>query len=164
MEVRSIWDVTCPDTYAPSHLALVGVEADSVADVKAEQFSWYGGWQLWQLKLSTTRRQNIKSWTRCTIFASGNQDIRSFWPYNCSLFFSYDVGKWVAAQLKEPRAYFFFASACGYGSSAGNAEATLLGTSSWISCIALYICWSVFVTIYWHCVLLLLLSPAVLLK
>ena len=32
-----------------------------------------------------------------------------------------------------------FASACGYGSSAGNAVATILGTSSWISCIALYL-------------------------
>ena len=35
MEVRSIWDVTCPDTYAPSHLALAGVEAGSVAGVEA---------------------------------------------------------------------------------------------------------------------------------
>ena len=27
-----VWDVTCPDTYAPSHLALAGVEAGSVVD------------------------------------------------------------------------------------------------------------------------------------
>ena len=26
-----VWDVTCPDTYAPSHLALIGVEARRVA-------------------------------------------------------------------------------------------------------------------------------------
>ena len=30
-----MWYVTCPNTYAPSHLALDGVEAGSVADVEA---------------------------------------------------------------------------------------------------------------------------------
>ena len=30
-----VWDVACPDTYAPSYLALAGVEADSGAGVEA---------------------------------------------------------------------------------------------------------------------------------
>ena len=62
-----VWDVTCPHTNAPSHLALTGVEAGSVAT-------------------EATREQNIKSWICAPFCASGHRDIRILWPCSCSLF------------------------------------------------------------------------------
>ena len=73
-----MWDVTCPDTGAPPHLALAGLEAGSVvnqcgmshAQIPALHLIWLRlvlRLAVWPLKLSITRGQNIMSWTQCTL-------------------------------------------------------------------------------------------------
>ena len=73
-----VWDATCPDTCAPSHLALAGVEADNVVEAEVK----------------ITRGQNIASWTLCTFYCLWpSRHNGSFWPCGCSHFFKLIWGK-----------------------------------------------------------------------
>ena len=75
--------ITCPDTYAPSHLALAGVEAGCVA-AEAEDH----------------RRAKYRELGPCVLFcASGHRDVRSFRPCYCSLScFSYSFKRVAGSQ------------------------------------------------------------------
>ena len=121
-----MWDVTCPDTYAPSHLALAGVEAGVEAGSEAgvEAGSEAGSEAL---KLSTSG-QNIKSCTRVPflcLWPSRHQELLSL---RLQPFYT-DLGKWIADQLKESRPYSFLFHRVAVEVQRDNAGA-ILGTLS----------------------------------
>ena len=60
-----MWDVTCPDTYTPSHLALASIESGSVAGVGTGRVAGVEAGSV-ATKAMYTRGQNIMSWTLCT--------------------------------------------------------------------------------------------------
>ena len=88
-----MWGVTCPNTYAPSHLALAGVEAGSVA-TEAEYIPQ-------EDKISRVGLYFVNLFVSLDTETSGD-----FGPAVAAILFT-DLGKQVAEQKKEPRAFSF---------------------------------------------------------
>ena len=118
-----MWAVTCPDTYAPSHLALAGVEAGSVAGVKADS-------------VATEAEYHKRTKYLCAFFETSGP----FGPAAAAFFT--DLGKWVTDQLEEPRAYSF-ASVCGLSKFSGVMRQLYWGRCLKICIVLSGICWLV---------------------
>ena len=110
-KVALVWDATCPDTFAPSHVALAAKEAGLVAS-RAEQTK----------TLKYAHLNSIHHFVPVAVETSG-----VFGPE--AMTFVKELGRRVRAETGEPRSLQFLLQGMAVAIQRGNAAA-VLGTSS----------------------------------
>ena len=104
------WDATCPDTYAPSHLALAAREAGAVANQAEQQ--------------KTEKYAHLSASHLFVPFAVETSGV--FGPEALSLL--EDIGRRIRAETGEPRSFQFLLQGVSVAIQRGNA-ASVLGTA-----------------------------------
>ena len=104
------WDATCPDTYAPSHLALAAREAGAVANQAEQQ--------------KTEKYAHLSASHHFVPFAVETSGV--FGPEALSLL--EDIGRRIRAETGEPRSFQFLLQGVSVAIQRGNA-ASVLGTA-----------------------------------